>query len=115
MVSKHGGRLWLGGARNCEMFADLVVIADPEIATFPFEVFVKGVGAKYDGSTDFIAVSESCPALDVNVRIENTVASEHYILLDDAEFSDHTTGANDRIWVDSGGGGHTRPRVYGHK
>lgn len=115
VISNYGRRFGFGGAGNCEVFTDLVVAADAEIAALTLEVLVERIGAEHDGGTDFIGVSESGPAFDVDMGIEDTVAAKLYVLLDDAVFADHTTGANYRFGVNSGGGGHTRPRVYGHK
>lgn len=115
VVANDRARLGLGGTRNCEVLPDLVVVSNLEIASFPLEVFVEGICAEYCRSTDFIGDSKTGPALDVDVRLKNAISPKHDILLDDAEFTDHTTRANDSIRMNSGSGRHTRPRIYGHK
>lgn len=115
VVADHGGGFGLCGPRNCEVLANLVVIPDLQIAALTSEIFIERIGAQYGGSTDFIAFSEACPALDVNVWLENAVGPKGDILLDNAVFSNLATACDVGVMVYSRRGCYTRTRVYGHK
>src|SRR5450759_575844 len=102
-------------ARDGEVLAELVAVADAEIAAGAGEVLVERVGAEDGARADLVALPEGGPALDIDVGIEDTVRTYHHLGLDDAEFADAHTRSDDGIGRDDGGGGDHRRWIDGHE
>ena len=98
-----------------EMLADLVAVADAEIAARAVEVFVERVGAEHRAGADLVARAEGGPALDIDVGIEHAVGADDHFGLNDTEFADSHAGADDGIGRDDGGGGDHRRWIDGHE
>ena len=72
-VADFRGGFGRRAARNREVLADLVVVADAEIAAGAVEVLVERIGAEHRAGADLVARAERGPALDVDVGIEHAV------------------------------------------
>ena len=70
LVADFGFGLGRGAARDGVMLADLVAVADFQIAALAGEVFVEGIGAEHGAGGDFVALAEGGPAFDVDVGFE---------------------------------------------
>src|SRR5450759_4763675 len=102
-------------SRDGEVLADLVAVADAEIAAGAGKVLVERVGAENGARADLVALAQRGPALDIDIGIEDTVRTYHHFGLDDAEVADAHTGADDGIGRDDGGGGDHRRWIDGHE
>lgn len=115
VISNTSYGFGLGSSRNGEMLANLVVTSDLQEASLPFEILIQRICTKYRCGTDFVVVPHVGPALDKHVGLKHAALSKRDILLNNAEFSNHTAWADHGIGMYSRSGRNTRPRVYGHK
>src|SRR5665811_2336594 len=114
-VADFGDGFGRRAARDGEVLADLVALADTEIAAGAGKVLVERVGAEHGAGADLVALAEGGPALDIDVGIEDTVGSHDHFGLDDAKLADSHTRADDGIGRDDGGGGDHRRWIDGHE
>jgi hypothetical protein len=97
------------------VLANLVAVADPEVAAHAIEVFVERVRSQYGTVTDLVGLSQGSPALDIDIGIEHTVGTHDYIGLYDTEFAYSDTGADNGIGGNYSGVGDYRRWIDGHE
>ena len=114
-VADFRGGLRRRAARDGEVLADLVAVADSQIAAGAVEVLVQRQRAEHGAGADLVALAEGGPAFDINVRIEDAARAQHYVALDDAEFADSHRGADDGVGRNDGGGGNRGRWIDGHE
>src|SRR5439155_18933632 len=91
-----------GGAVDCYIFAESVVVSDASVggAATPFEVL--RVQAEACKRENFIAAPQGGVAIDDDVRMERAVFAERDVLADHAIGSDPTARSDFRIRMNNG-------------
>ena len=92
VVADLGYRFGLRAARDRVVLADLVAVADAQIAALAGEVLVERIGAEHGAGRDLVALAERGPALDVDVRLEPAAGADDDVRLDHAVFADDARG-----------------------
>src|SRR5580658_4094844 len=113
-VADFGGRLRRGAARNGEVLADLVAVADTKVAAFGLEILVERIAAEYRAGGDFVVLAEGGPALDEDVRFQQAPGADRDVLLHHAVLANAHAGRDDGLGVDAGGGGDGGGGIDGH-
>ncbi len=86
------------------MLADDVSVADAEVTAFTGETFVERIGTQHGPGRNGISLSESGPALHVDVRLEHAIAADADVRFNHAEIADARPGADRRIRMHAGSG-----------
>src|ERR1035438_2979188 len=114
-VADLRNRFGRGAARDGEVLANLIAVADSQIAAGAVKVLVERVGAEHRARADLVPLAEGGPALDINVGIEHATGAQNYVPLDHAVFADSHPWADDSVGRDDGGGGNRGRRIDGHE
>jgi hypothetical protein len=92
-IADPGGGLGGRTARDGVVLADLVVIANVEIAAFAPKVLVERISTENSSGRDFVVISQGGPAFDVDVGLQATVRTNGDVLFDNAVFANRSAGA----------------------
>ena len=83
-----------------DMLADLVVVADYDIASLPLPAEVLRSGRYYGVFEDLVAIAEPCSGSEAGIGMYDAVVADLDILVDEGEgFDDHVL-AELGLWVD---------------
>ena len=85
------------------MLADLIAVADAEIAALAGKAFVERVGAEHRAGRDFVPLPERGPAFHVDVRFQHAAGADRNIAFDHAIFADVDSGSDDGLRVNPRG------------
>src|SRR5271157_67350 len=115
VVADFGGGFGRRAARDREMLANLVAVADSQVAARAGEVLVQRIGAEHRAGGDFVAVSQGGPAFDVHVGFEQAAGADEDVAFDDTEFADPDAGPDRGFGMDPGGVGDHGRWIDGHE
>ena len=102
-------------ARDGVVLADLVAVADPQVAALAGESLVERIGAQNGARGDPVAFAQGGPALNVHVGFEDALRAHRDVALDYAEVPDAASRPNGRAGMDAGGGRHHGARIDRHE
>src|SRR4051812_8815679 len=101
-VADFGDGLGRGAAADGVVLANLVAVAEPEVAALAGEALVERVGAEDGAGGDLVPLAQGRPALDVDVRFQHAVGADDDVALDDAEVGDADARSDDCVGVHAG-------------
>ncbi len=103
-----------GAARDGVMLANLVAIADFQIAARAREIFVERIGPEHGACGNFVALAQSGPAFHEDVRFESRFGANNDVLLDNREIADDNARSDHRIGMNARGRGDYRRGINWH-